>query len=103
VFVDVTADWCITCKANKALVLNQGEVAKRLAREPVVALSADWTRPDERIAAYLARFGRYGIPFNVVYGPGAPEGIPLPELLTSAEVLVALDKAQAIGRAARRP
>ncbi len=98
VFVDVTADWCITCKANKSLVLNQGEVAKRLGREPVVALQADWTRPDERIAAYLARFGRYGIPFNVVYGPGAPEGIPLPELLTSAEVLGALDKAQAAGR-----
>ncbi|MBM3950830.1 MAG: hypothetical protein FJ311_05190 [Rhodospirillales bacterium] len=99
VFVDVTADWCITCKANKTLVLNQGEVAKRLGREPVVAMVADWTRPDERIAAYLARFGRYGIPFNVVYGPGAPEGIPLPELLTSAEVLGALDKAQRGGPA----
>lgn len=94
VFVDVTADWCITCKANKAVVLNQGEVAKRLARAPVVALVADWTRPDERIGAYLARFGRYGIPFNVVYGPGAPEGIPLPELLTSAEVIAALDAAR---------
>lgn len=95
VFVDVTADWCITCKANKALVLNQGEVAKRLARAPVIALQADWTRPDDRIAAYLARHGRYGIPFNVVYGPGAPEGIPLPELLTSAEVIAALDRAGA--------
>ena len=100
VFVDVTAEWCITCKANKAVVLNQGEVAKRLAREPVVALQADWTRPDDRIAAYLARFGRYGIPFNVVYGPGAPEGITLPELLTSAEVLAALDLAGRPGRTA---
>jgi suppressor for copper-sensitivity B len=101
VFVDVTADWCITCKANKAVVLNQGDVAKRLARDPVVALQADWTRPDERIAAYLARHGRYGIPFNVVYGPGAPEGIPLPELLTSAAVLEALDRAGAVDRAAQ--
>ncbi|MSO84622.1 MAG: hypothetical protein EXR04_01535 [Rhodospirillales bacterium] len=100
VFVDVTADWCITCKANKAVVLNQGEVAKRLARAPVVALVADWTRPDERIGAYLARFGRYGIPFNVVYGPGAPEGITLPELLTSAEVLAALDRAGRGGKTA---
>ena len=101
VFVDVTADWCITCKANKAVVLNQGAVAKRLAGEPVVALVADWTRPDERIGAYLARFGRYGIPFNVVYGPGAPEGIPLPELLTSAEVIAALDRAAAGKQAPR--
>jgi suppressor for copper-sensitivity B len=103
VFVDVTADWCITCKANKAVVLNQGEVAKRLGRDPVVALQADWTRPDERIGAYLARHSRYGIPFNVVYGPGAPEGIPLPELLTSAAVLAALDRAGATGRAAQAP
>ena len=103
VFVDVTADWCITCKANKAVVLNQGEVAKRLARDPVVALQADWTRPDERIGAYLARHGRYGIPFNIVYGPGAPEGIPLPELLSSAAVLAALDRAGGVGRAAQAP
>ncbi|MEK7246020.1 MAG: protein-disulfide reductase DsbD domain-containing protein [Pseudomonadota bacterium] len=101
VFVDVTADWCITCKANKAVVLNQGEVAKRLARAPVVALVADWTRPNDSIGAYLARFGRYGIPFNVVYGPGAPEGITLPELLTSAEVIAALDRAGAAKQGTR--
>ncbi|HEY0832581.1 MAG TPA: thioredoxin family protein, partial [Azospirillum sp.] len=92
VFVDVTADWCITCQANKKLVMNRGEVARRLDGD-VVALRADWTRPDERIAAYLARHGRYGIPFNIVYGPGAPDGIALPELLTTGAVLEALDKA----------
>lgn len=94
VFVDVTAEWCLTCKANKALVLTKGEVLKRLTGKGVVPMQADWTRPDPKIASYLAEFGRYGIPFNVVYGPGAPAGIPLPELLTSAEVLAALDRAQ---------
>ena len=57
-------------------------------------MRADWTRPNDEIARYLASFGRYGIPFNVVYGPGAPAGIPLPELLTTDVVLSALDKAQ---------
>ena len=28
VFVDVTADWCVTCKANKYNVLLQGEVQR---------------------------------------------------------------------------
>ena len=93
VFVDVTADWCITCKANKAAVLNQGEVASRLAAAPVVAMQADWTRPNDGITAYLARFGRYGIPFNIVYGPGAPDGISLSEILTEKEVLAALTQA----------
>ncbi|MGE5505471.1 MAG: protein-disulfide reductase DsbD family protein [Actinomycetota bacterium] len=93
VFVDVTADWCITCKVNKATVVERGEVARRLGSGQVVAMKADWTRPDDRISAYLASFGRYGIPFNAVYGPAAPEGIALSELLTEGEVLSALDRA----------
>jgi suppressor for copper-sensitivity B len=95
VFVDVTAEWCITCQVNKATVVYRGAVAKRLAAPGVVAMQADWTRPDEAISAYLASFGRYGIPFNAVYGPGAPDGIPLPELLSEDAVVEALDKAAA--------
>ncbi|CAA7627000.1 Thiol:disulfide interchange protein dsbD 1 [Candidatus Terasakiella magnetica] len=98
VFVDVTADWCITCKVNKAAVVERGEVARRLAAPSAVAMRADWTKPDEAISRYLAGFGRYGIPFNVVYGPAAPDGVTLSELLSESEVLAALDKAAGIGR-----
>ncbi|HEV7367790.1 protein-disulfide reductase DsbD family protein [Arenibaculum sp.] len=97
VLVDVTADWCITCRANKMLVLGRGEVARRLS-DDVLAMQADWTLPDPEIAGYLASFGRYGIPFDVVYGPAAPEGIALPELLSEQAVLDAFD--QAAGRPA---
>jgi suppressor for copper-sensitivity B len=93
VFVDVTADWCITCQVNKAAVVNRGEVAKRLKRPDTVAMRADWTNPDDSIAAYLAGNGRYGIPFNAVYGPGAPEGVLLPELLSEGVVMEAFEKA----------
>jgi suppressor for copper-sensitivity B len=93
VFVDVTADWCITCQANKKLVLDQQPVAGRLESADVVAMKADWTNPDPKIADFLGRHGRYGIPFNVVYGPGAPAGIVLPELLTAEAVTAALDQA----------
>jgi suppressor for copper-sensitivity B len=104
VFVDVTADWCITCQANKKLVLNRGQVAERLGGGGIVSMRADWTRPDPAIARYLAKFERYGIPFNAVYGPKAPGGIPLPELLTSDAVLTALDVAGGgAGRVAKRP
>jgi len=92
VLVDVTADWCITCKANKAAVLDRAAMRERLASD-VVGLRADWTRPDPAIQAYLASFGRYGIPFNAVYGPNAANGIPLSELLTESEVLAALKRA----------
>ena len=103
VFVDVTADWCLTCQANKLMVLDRDPVAARLAGDGVIAMRADWTRPDETITAYLAEFGRYGIPFNVVYGPAAPDGLPLPELLTDNAVLDALDRAGQGGLAARMP
>jgi len=93
VFVDVTAKWCITCQVNKALVLSKGETYIRLSDPDLVAMQGDWTKPSEVISTYLASFGRYGIPFNAVYGPGAPDGIALPELLTQKVVLEAIDQA----------
>jgi len=93
VLVDVTADWCVTCKWNKATVLSQAPVAPALA-DKVFAMQADWTRPDPVIADYLAGFGRYGIPFNVVYGPAAPDGLPLPELLSADTVMAAIAEAR---------
>ncbi len=95
VFVDVTADWCLTCQANKRLVLSTDVIAQRLNRQ-AVSMQADWTRPNAAIAGYLASYGRYGIPFNIVYGPGAPGGIVLPELLSPGVVGAALDKASNI-------
>ena len=65
-----------------------------MKEENIIAMQADWTLPDERISNYLARFGRYGIPFNVAYGPGAPRGVTLPEILSKGRVLAALDEAK---------
>ena len=93
VFVDVNADWCVTCKFNEAAVLNRGAVARQLASEGVVAMRADWTLPDPAIAAYLEEFGRYGIPFDAVYGPALPRGIALSELLTEDAVMAAFGRA----------
>jgi suppressor for copper-sensitivity B len=93
VFVDVTADWCLTCKANKTLVIDQPPVSTALGGPATVPMVADWTRPDPAIATYLGKFDRYGIPLNVVYGPKAPQGIALPELLTDDAVLAALKQA----------
>ncbi len=93
VFVDVTADWCITCKANKLLVLDTSKVTAALSAPNVVAMRADLTNPSRAISDYLARHNRYGIPFNAAYGPSAPEGIVLSELLTKSAVLQALSDA----------
>ncbi len=92
VFVDVTADWCITCKTNKSLAIDTKAVSDRLNRD-VIAMRADWTSPDEAIMKFLASHGRFGIPFNIVYGPRKPSGVVMPELLTSDIVLRAIDNA----------
>ena len=94
VFVDVTASWCLTCQVNERLVLDQPEVKAALGAGGVVAMRADWTRPDPAIADFLKRYGRFGIPFNMVYGPGAPDGLPLSEVLTGGAVEDALAKAR---------
>lgn len=100
VFVDVTADWCLTCQVNKKLVLETSEFADLVADGAVVAMQADWTRPNAAITAYLASFGRYGIPFDAVYGPSAPGGVALPELLTRDAVFAALAGAGDVPRLA---
>ena len=93
VFVDVTARWCLTCLYNKRTVIDTDPVVAALSRPDHVSMLADWTNPDPAITAYLQRYQRSGIPFNAVYGPGAPDGIILPELLTKEVMLNALQDA----------
>ena len=97
VFVDVTADWCVTCIVNKKMVVEREPVAGALSADGIVAMKADMTSPDAAIMTYLAQHGRYGIPFNVVYGPGAPHGVVLPEVLSEDAVLDALRRARSAG------
>lgn len=93
IFVDATAEWCVTCAVNKNLVMNDPHITTLLARPDVVAMRADWTRQDPRITHFLQTYGRYGIPFNIVFGPKNPKGIPLPEILTTDVVEDAFEKA----------
>ncbi len=95
VLVDVTASWCLTCKVNELSTLDQDGVRQGLRTAGTLRMRADWSRPDPRIAAYLQRFGRFGIPLDVVYGPQRPAGEALPELLTPGILLGALDRATA--------
>ena len=94
VFVDVTADWCVTCKANKTLVIEREPVLSALKATNIVLMQADWTQPNYIISRYLEANGRFGIPFNVIYGPGAPAGIILPEILRPGIILDALEDAK---------
>lgn len=89
VFVDFTAAWCITCQANKRLVLRDERVEAAFRQHGVVRMRADWTLRDEAITRELERFARGGVPMYVLYDR---KGTPhlLPELLSTQGVLEAL-------------
>jgi thiol:disulfide interchange protein len=92
VFVDVTADWCITCKLNERVALTDRAVLKAFADDGVAALRADWTRQDSGITRMLEANGRAGVPLYLFYpkpgpGGGRRQAIVLPQILTAEAVL----------------
>ncbi|HDR2756409.1 TPA: thioredoxin family protein [Enterobacter asburiae] len=94
VFVDVTADWCVTCKANKYNVLLRDDVQDALSAPDIVALRGDWSRPSASISQFLTTRGSAAVPFNQIYGPGLPQGHVLPALLSREAVLTTLSNAK---------
>lgn len=87
-FVEVTADWCITCKVNHALALNRPEIKDLFAQKKITYLIADWTNRDPDITTYLTSFDRQGVPLYVYYPPGqAATPLVLPQILTGPNVI----------------
>ncbi len=96
VFVDFTAEWCLTCKVNKKTSLERPDVAKRFAELKVIPMIADWTTHNDEITQALQSFGRGGVPLYVIYPSDRTKPpIVLPEILTPQIVLDALDRAVA--------
>lgn len=94
VFVDFTADWCWSCKVNERTVLASSGVQARIRDLNVTTVKADWTRRNPEITRLLAKFGRVGVPFYVVFPANRlTEPIALSEVITPASVIDALDRA----------
>jgi thiol:disulfide interchange protein/DsbC/DsbD-like thiol-disulfide interchange protein len=88
IFVDFTADWCLTCKVNERTVLSTEAVAEAFRKHGVEALLADYTRRQPEITAILQSFGRAGVPMYVIFPAGRPEEVMLlPEVLTTGLVI----------------
>jgi thiol:disulfide interchange protein/DsbC/DsbD-like thiol-disulfide interchange protein len=91
VFVNFTADWCVTCKVNEVGVFKDPRVTAALNGEKATYLVADWTSRDEAIATALASHGRVGVPLYLVYKAGQAEPQILPQLLSAETLLKALN------------
>jgi thiol:disulfide interchange protein DsbD len=93
VFVDITADWCITCKANERAVLSRPAFVEALHKADAVYMVGDYTDVDQPITDFLAAHHAVGIPLYVVYPRGGGEGEVLPNILTQSIVDDALQRA----------
>jgi thiol:disulfide interchange protein/DsbC/DsbD-like thiol-disulfide interchange protein len=94
VFVDFTAEWCLTCKVNEKTVLADRDVIGLFKSLNVVAIRADWTNRNPDITRLLQKFGRSGVPLYVIFPPGKPNApIVLPEVVTTGIVTEALRRA----------
>ncbi|MGA9117356.1 MAG: thioredoxin family protein [Bacteroidota bacterium] len=95
VFIDFTADWCLTCKVNERTVLADPEVVRAFRTMGVLPIKADWTGRNPDITRLLAKFGRSGVPLYVIFPAGKPHApIVLPEVITTGIVLEALASAR---------
>ncbi len=96
VFVDFTADWCLTCKANERLVIETEEIASTFEANNVVTMKGDWTNRDDTITEFLARYGRSAVPFYVLFRPGQ-EPHAFGELLTKSNLIEVVEASAGAG------
>jgi len=98
VFVDFTADWCLSCQVNERIALRTDTVREAFAAHDVALLVADWTDRDSVIADAISSFGRSGIPLYLMYSPDpALEPEILPAVLTPGIVVEAIERAVEAG------
>ena len=94
VFIDFTADWCLTCKFNERTILSTEAVRRAMQAHGVVPLKADWTRQDPVISEWLRRYQKAGVPFYLIIPKDSSQDpIPLPEVITAEMVVDALTSA----------
>ena len=81
IFLNVTADWCLTCLANERTTLSRDGVLRAFSDHGVTYIKIDWTNRDAQVTKLLEEFGRYGVPMYVLY-PSIGQPVVLPQVLT---------------------
>ena len=91
IFLDFTAEWCLSCKVNEKTIIETETVAAAFKEYNVVPIKGDWTNRDENITKWLRCFQRAGVPYYAVL-PANPseEAILLGETVTAGSITAAL-------------
>ncbi|WP_374961672.1 protein-disulfide reductase DsbD family protein [Spongiibacter tropicus] len=94
VFLNVTADWCITCKANEKVALGTDTIKDAMAAQHIRYMKADWTNRNAEVSRLLARYKRSGVPLYVFFPGDGKAAVVLPQLLSKEKVLTPFQAAQ---------
>ena len=87
IFVDFTADWCVTCQFNKITTLDNKKVIRFFLENDVKLIRGDWTKKDEKILNFIKKYERFGVPVNIIYSKNMKEGLVLPEILSKSNII----------------
>ena len=87
IFVDFTADWCVTCQFNKITTLDNKKVIRFFLENDVKLIRGDWTKKDEKILNFIKKYERFGVPVNIIYSKNMKEGFVLPEILSKSNII----------------
>ena len=77
IFIDFTADWCLTCKFNEKFLINTKRFKNFVKQNNVHLFLADLTENNEEYHQALSDYGRDGIPLYVYYSNGKHKILPL--------------------------
>ncbi len=88
VFINMTADWCITCLANERASLSSDAVKQAMIDNGITYLKGDWTNEDPEISEVLEQFNRPSVPLYLLY-PRKGEPQILPQILTPSTLIEA--------------
>jgi thiol:disulfide interchange protein DsbD len=92
VFVNLTADWCLTCLANERMTLDTEAVEQAFDRQNVATLKGDWTNRDPQISALLDEYQRSGVPLYLWFPPNQTgKALVLPQILRRETLLQVIE------------
>lgn len=92
VFINLTADWCITCLVNEKVALGSGTFYQALAENNITYLKGDWTNNDPEITKLLNQYQRSGVPLYLMYPNGQGEPEILPQILLEPMIMEAINR-----------
>lgn len=90
VIVNITADWCLSCKYNK-LKFQTPQMSDKIRENHVRFIEIDITQKNDEVMNFIKRHSRIGIPFTIIYGPKNKQGIVLSEMPSISEITKTID------------